>query len=404
MFSCRFIVLPFVIIALSYSVSAWSQVSAPEAQTVTAWGESAATNDPALDKRLAVAHARRKALEQVVGSYVTSSTLVRNFQVVEDRIYSKATGFINSYKILQENRGETQRMQIEAMVSLVPVAEILRASGLLRKWRVGILMAPEQLDSTLRFYTKPRIIEIASGIENEIGKKMIAAGFKTVDPRYLKKLRKESNTVSSTSFKGIDLLITGTISLDARSSAGPMHQATCQIHCKALRVDTGEIVYQSIIGNTFDGVNLLVNRDIAFKYADTLGNGILSDGTPDLRAFGISDSSALARAIRLASAMASDIMVSQITRLPAAASSRIALEIHGLEFSKLMELEEYLKTVEGVANVSIEEFADGIQTMEIEYDGEAIMLARSLSKSDACKNMGLKVKNITKNKIVLKSN
>ena len=404
MFSCRFIVLPFFIIALSYSVSAWSQVSAPEAQTVTAWGESAATNDPALDKRLAIAHARRKALEQVVGSYVTSSTLVRNFQVVEDRIYSKATGFINSYKILQENRGETQRMQIEAMVSLVPVAEILRASGLLRKWRVGILMAPEQLDSTLRFYTKPRLIEIASGIENEIGKKMIAAGFKTVDPRYLKKLRKESNTVSSTSFKGIDLLITGTISLDARSSAGPMHQATCQIHCKALRVDTGEIVYQSIIGNTFDGVNLLVNRDIAFKYADTLGNGILSDGTPDLRAFGISDSSALARAIRLASAMASDIMVSQITRLPAAASSRIALEIHGLEFSKLMELEEYLKTVEGVANVSIEEFADGIQTMEIEYDGEAIMLARSLSKSDACKNMGLKVKNITKNKIVLKSN
>ncbi len=404
MFSYRFIVLPFVILLLSYSVSAWSQVSAPEAQTVTAWGESAVTNNLALDKRLAIAHARRKALEQVVGSYVTSSTLVRNFQVVEDRIYSKATGFINSYKILQENRGETQRIQIEAMVSLVPVAEILRASGLLRKWRVGILMAPEQIDSTLRFYTKSRIIEIASGIENEIGKKMIAAGFKTVDPRYLEKLRKEFNTSSSTSFKGIDLLITGTISLDARSSASQMHQATCQIHCKALRVDTGEIVYQSIIGNTFDGINLLVSRDIAFKYAGTLGNGMLSDGTPDLRAFGISDSSALAKAIRIASAMTSDIMVSQITRLPAAASSRIALEIHGLEFSKLMKFEEYLKTVEGVANVSIEEFAEGIQTMEIEYDGEAIMLARSLSESDACKNMGLKVKNITKNKIILKSN
>ena len=102
--------------------------------------------------------------------------------------------------------------------------------------------------------------------------------------------------------------------------------------------------------------------------------------------------------------MASDIVVSQITRIPAAASSRIALEIHGLEFSQLMELEEYLKTMEGVANVSIEEFADGIQNMEIEYDGDAIMLARSLSKSNLCKNMGLKVKNITKNKLILKSN
>ncbi|MCK4618860.1 MAG: hypothetical protein KAT52_02850 [Desulfobacterales bacterium] len=57
-----------------------------------------------------------------------------------------------------------------------------------------------------------------------------------------------------------------------------------------------------------------------------------------------------------------------------------------------------------IANVSIEEFADGIQNMEIEYDGNAIMLARSLNKSNLCKNMGLKVKNITKNKIILKSN
>jgi len=328
---------------------------------------------------------------------------------VEDRIYSKATGFINSYRILQENRGEIQSVQIEAMVSLVPVAEILRASGLLRKWRVGILMAPDQqnLNSILRYYSNFRIMEVASSIESEIGKKLIQAGFKTVDPRHLEKLRKEFNKfnkISGSSFQGIDLLITGTISLAARSSFGPMHQAICQIHCKALRVDTGEIVYQDTVGNTFDGINLLVNRDIAFKYAGTLGNGMLSDGTPDLRAFGMSDSAALQKAIRLSSVMASDIVVSQITRIPAAASSRIALEIHGLEFSQLMELEEYLKTMEGVANVSIEEFADGIQNMEIEYDGDAIMLARSLSKSNLCKNMGLKVKNITKNKLILKSN
>ena len=48
-----------------------------------------------------------------------------------------------------------------------------------------------------------------------------------------------------------------------------------------------------------------------------------------------------------------------------------------------MELEAYLKTVERVANVRIEEFSKGIQTMEIEYDGEAIIFARSLSESDA---------------------
>ena len=403
----RLFVLSIIFSILFNPTTSYSQVSLPDIQTVTVWGESSITDDPASDKRLAVAHARRVALEKVVGSYVTSTTHVRNFQVVEDRIYSKATGFINDFKILREQRSRLQRVQVEAKVSLVPVTEILRNSGLLRKWRIGVILSPnpQKLSIMLTYYSQPRIMEVTSNIEASIGQKLVQAGFKVVDPRHLKKLRaklKESDILSDELFSGIDLLIKGSVSLSSRSSSGSMRQAVCQIHTKVLRMDTGEIVYQGNIGNTFDGVTLLVDRSLAMKYATSMGNGMLSDGTPDLRAFGVGDTAALDKAIQLSSVMVADEMISQVSRIPSAASSIIALEVYGLEFSQLMDLEDHLKNIEGVSHVIAEEFAGSSQNMEVEYDGDAMMLARALSKSALLKDMGLKIRNVTKNRIVLK--
>ena len=395
------------LLVLFCSFAAWATVSVPEVETVQVWGEAAVTQDPAADKQRALAVARRGAVEQVVGSYVTSKTLVENFQVVEDRIYSKATGFVNNYRILEEQRTDLQRVHIEAQVSVAPVTEILRASGLLRQWRVGVLLAPDQknLSHMLSYYSRPRIMEVARNIETEIARKLVESGFKVVDPVQLKKLRRqfeETGDLSETTVGGMDLLVTGYVSLAARKSGGPMHQAICQIHGKILRVDTGEVVYQGTVGNTFDGMTLLVTRDLAFKYAGSLGNGMLSNGTPDLRSFGGGAAAALDKAIRLASVMASDVMVSQITRLPAAVSARIALEVHGLDFSQLLNLEEELKTMDNVANVTTEEFSGDVQQMEVEYDGDAMNLARAIGKSKVTRDMKLKIKKVTKNKITLK--
>jgi len=394
------------LLLLFYTFTAWAAVSVPEVQNVRVWGETAATQDASVDKQRAVAIARRAAVEQVVGSYVTSKTLVENFQVVEDRIYSNAAGFVNNYRILEEQRTDLQRVHIEAQVSVAPVTEILRASGLLREWRVGVLLAPDQknLSHMLSYYSTPRIMEVTRNIETEIARKLVESGFKVVDPVHLNKLRQQfekTGDLSDTPLSGMDLLVTGYVSMAARKSGGPMDQAICQIHGKILRVDTGEVVYQGTVGNTFDGVTLLVPRDLAFKYAGSLGNGMLSDGAPDLRSFGGGASAALDKAIRLASAMASDTAVSQITRLPAAVSARIALEIHGLDFSQLLEFEEELKTMENVASVRTEEFSGDAQQMEVEYDGDAMNLARSIGKSKITRNMKLKIKKVTKNKITL---
>ena len=401
-----------VILSLSLAVffyprMVFPQVEMPKVQTVTVWGEASVTENIVADKELAIANARRKALEQVVGVYVTSTTRVQNFEVVEDRIYSKSTGFINKVEVLKEQRNQIHQVQIEAQVSLVPVTDILRTSGLLRKWRTGIILSPDsqQMSHMLNYYSQSRLLDVTGNIEADMGKALIEAGFKVVDPRHLEKLREkiqQSDDIVGEAFSGMDLLITGAVSLSSRNTLGNTHQAICQIHGKILRADTGEIVYQGNIGNTFDGTSLMVDRNVAVKYATTLGNGFLSDGTPDLRTFGGGDTAALDKAIHLTSSMFADILISQITRIPAAASAQIMLEIYGVEFHEIMDIEDRLKKLDGVSNVTVEEFSGNSQNIAIEYDGDAMMLARSLSKLNLLQELGLKVKNVTQNKIVIK--
>ena len=59
--------------------------------------------------------------------------------------------------------------------------------------------------------------------------------------------------------------------------------------------------------------------------------------------------------------------------------------------------------MDSVANVRTEEFSGDIQQMEVEYDGDAMNLARAIGKSKVTRDMKLKIKKVTKNKITLKA-
>lgn len=92
------------------------------------------------------ADAVRKAIEQVVGVYVSSETLARNFELIEDNIYTRANGFALIDKILQEGaQGGIYRTRARVKVFLVQneegrqaLVERLRDLGLLRQLRLWL--------------------------------------------------------------------------------------------------------------------------------------------------------------------------------------------------------------------------------------------------------------------------
>ncbi|OQX95598.1 hypothetical protein B6I21_04595 [candidate division KSB1 bacterium 4572_119] len=78
------------------------------------------SNDVGLARDQATDDALRKAVEQTLGTFIQSSTLVENNMVVQDNILSWSNGYVRTHKILREGKTDpsTYQVIIEAVVEL----------------------------------------------------------------------------------------------------------------------------------------------------------------------------------------------------------------------------------------------------------------------------------------------
>ncbi|HPE29537.1 MAG TPA: hypothetical protein PLJ93_04210, partial [Candidatus Mcinerneyibacteriales bacterium] len=86
-------------------------------------------------KRDAEMAAQRAAVEQGIGTMIDSESLTQNFMLVEDKILSKARGYVKNYKVLSEKQevDGTWTVTIEATVSQGDLKNDLNALGILRE-------------------------------------------------------------------------------------------------------------------------------------------------------------------------------------------------------------------------------------------------------------------------------
>ena len=74
-----------------------------ETETVEVTGQGIIFgNDKALATDKAIEHAKRLAVEQIVGSMVEASTIVQNFQTIDDKIYTRSRGYVKSFQVLDD--------------------------------------------------------------------------------------------------------------------------------------------------------------------------------------------------------------------------------------------------------------------------------------------------------------
>ncbi|MEI6520860.1 MAG: hypothetical protein WCO98_12600, partial [bacterium] len=95
------IVSKIIIIAAIFTLSCCLVFSADadtEMKTVTAQGVGIGA-DKAKARDEAIQDAQRKAVEQGVGLYIKSETVVANFTLVSDNIYKEAAGYVHAYNI-----------------------------------------------------------------------------------------------------------------------------------------------------------------------------------------------------------------------------------------------------------------------------------------------------------------
>ncbi|MBF0622886.1 MAG: hypothetical protein HQL54_13275 [Magnetococcales bacterium] len=94
----------------------------------------------------AIQDALRQCVEQATGTMVQSETLVENGDLLQDKIFSRAAGFVESYEVVESQKldAETFQVKIAAQVRLEDLANNLKAIGVLREQmgnpRIMVLM------------------------------------------------------------------------------------------------------------------------------------------------------------------------------------------------------------------------------------------------------------------------
>lgn len=323
-------------------------------------------NDVALARDNAINDSLRKAVEQAVGTVISSETIVKNFEVINDQIYARSQGYIQNYRILDESVSDNlYRVKIDASVSLGSIKGDLQALGLLmaRKGmpRIMVLIAEQNVGQMRPSYYWDSVD--LSVCENVIQSNFLKDGFTFVDrvavEGEIKTVVGRGAKVTNSSAARLgkqaaaELVIVGkAFAKYAGNVAGTtMKSLQANVTARAIRADNGVVIASA-------------NERSAAVHIDDITGG--------------------SEAIRKASEKLADKLKSQIVakwQAEVSSTALIALTVHQIKsYTDFMKLKQALKDeVRGVKNLYIRKMEAGVARMDVEMEGSALVLADRLA-------------------------
>lgn len=360
-------------------------------ETVEVTGVAAVVNDDVAHARdKAIDDAKRRAVEQVAGAQVSSQSITENFQLVEERIYARASGFVRRYEIKSEFKDPdgTYQVKVKATVDAGSVAEHLDQLFKVKP-RVIVLIAEQNVGASSSSYwwgQKGYASEMDLMMNSLIGEWQ-PKGFKFVEPGLLKGKLKVTKAMQKpditdddvlTLSKGVDaeVAIVGKVVV---TDAGPVMEGVKMrsFHAvgnlRVLNVDTGEVIAVADEGATaahIDGNQggRLAIKALAKTLAPTLEKNILGKWTAE-----------------------------------AASAQSLELVVKGLAGSaQVNRVVQYLKTeVRGVEAVDMRRKKKGQVYFDVRFRGDGLELSRAFEEK-SFDGFKLDVDEASKTKLVLR--
>ena len=324
------------------------------AQDVSVQGKGTTKDDALRD-------AFRTAVEQTVGTLVDSQTLVKNYQVVSDEIYTKSQGFVQDSQITNEQFSSgiytltvTVTVNTDPNSALYSRLQKLRLiEVMLRDPRIAVLI-PE-------YHQNSALPDAAS--ENAVIQKFRDAGFRHIlDARQIQTIEKnklvraildgnynEAKVMATT--QQLDFVIVGEATSD---SVGDLYDSgikssRAHIDAKVLKVDTGEI----IAAQGFDASGVDITPLVAAK-----------------------------KALGAAGQQVGDYMVQQLMQYASDPDKPVTITIKQASFNKLNLIQNSLKQISGVKSVFLRSYSAGIAQIDVTYTGSPKVLADALQNTD----------------------
>lgn len=228
-------------IVLSFGVS-----RSDEPARVTAEGRAAIIkNDTEGAKKASLDDAKRNAVEQV-GSEVVSETVVENFELVKDRVVSRAVGYVHDVKVLEEGpRNGNYVVKIEASISKKDIKDdATMIYNEMDKPRMMVLVSE----------TVGGQVMTSSASENTIIEFLMEKGFSLVDQATARenikkdemRLAAEGDTKAAAKIglrSGAEVIIVGTAQQSGRAESikNVLYASKATVSVKAVKTDNSQI-------------------------------------------------------------------------------------------------------------------------------------------------------------------
>jgi nucleotide-binding universal stress UspA family protein len=367
------LVFTFLLPLAHLSADAQDEGSKEVISTGVADGKSARARDEALNDAL------RKAVEQGVGTYVTTELTVEQQKLVEDRIYTESRGYIQNYKVLHE--GETEglyEVKISALVKMGKLADDLQSIGLIirkkQNPRVMVVMYSTETNSSFVGVA----LEGNRNAENQLESNLIEKGFQLVDAGQVER-KKQLETLllkgdPSRAGKiardyGAEILVQGEVRrtfVDQRTIFGrPTRFFSNEIRLKALETDTGKVLFSGYKTSPASGAEaLLPLQEATSELAEEMIAGILQQWRKDVFQAGT-----------------------------------YQLNISKATFNKLSKFKQGLLKIRGLQDIQTRSYQSGHALLEIKYQGPLEQLAEKISQM---KDLSVEVVGLQSNSLDLK--
>ena len=342
-------------------------------------GESVEGVGYGLTKDAAIEQAKRDAVEVGLGAYISSETVV-TATTLTDNIYSKAQGFVKTFKVVSESQGPDGNWEVTISAEVTAILD-------------EVMQDEAALQTLLNSMNRPRVIFLVREenlidntptdfAETKLLSQFYDKGFDVVDRQLVQALKGKpdykdalAGNVSAAAKVagqlGADIIVIGTAKISSGGKFYNMTSGQADINGKIVRVDTGDIL--AVVPNAH-GKKPHISPSTAGVNAMNEAAGKL--GTEIIR-----------QLIEKWSTQQSNFIKAFIV-------------LKNADFMSYTMFESFLKaqTVSGVRNAYAKSLNDGVAEYEVEFEGKSMDLAMGLSKTSP-DGLNFKVTGITGNRI-----
>lgn len=331
----------------------------------------------------AIENAKRNAVEMGIGTVLSSETLVKNSVVFSDNIYSRAKGFVKSYKVVDsyQNLDGLFVVTIEAEVTEI-IDQVLQDElavqtllNAMNRPKIIFLIREENLiDNTPTDFAETKLVSM-----------FYDKGFDVVDRQLVLALRGKPDYEQAlggnieaaarvASQLGADVIVIGTAKISSGGKIHNMYSGQADVNGKIIQTDTGEIL----------AIVPLAHGKKPHISASTAGINAMNEAAENL---------------------GSDIIGQLIRKWSTQQANAINVFIilTNADFAAYMNFGAFLKsqTIPGIRNAFEKGFQEGVAEFQVLYEGKSQGLAMALTQYPP-ESVPIEITGLSGNRISLK--